>query len=166
MASAGRAFHVALIGAASLLTAGIASARAADSLRSEAHPANAALTVRERLAQPVSNGCRYLGTVQGKIEPQGNADDARGPSRYAPVLTVSAEVECGRGVVQHVDATRIDGRSYSQSELEAAIRDAARVNVDAGGRVCSYVPDVRVEGTNVSMPSLNESCRPGSPPRR
>jgi hypothetical protein len=165
--SRGRAWVALLAGsvvAASSRPASPGSNTPSDSIRAPAEPANASLAVRERLAETVSNGCHYVGTVRGKLAPRaGSNDDDRGPSSYAPTLVVNAEVDCGRGAPHRAATTRVEGPRYTANELESAVRDAARVDVESAGHTCSYEPAVHVEGTNLSMQSVRESCRGGGP---
>jgi hypothetical protein len=115
--------------------------------------------VNERYVRDLGNGCNYVATVRGSMQPRIPLHARHPESSYRTDLTLDAHVEC-RG---HVQATapmfRLRRGRISEAELRQTLASRGRIATAAGGnRTCAYTPAFVVAENRLETRAVWQSC--------
>jgi hypothetical protein len=111
------------------------------------------ISVRERFARDLTNGCEYRATVRGTLRA------AAGGQRYAPSLGVRPEVHCANAAATFGPTRAVHGAARSIDRIERDLNDAGAFAAPHEGGVCRYTPDFRWTGTTLRGESVTYACR-------
>lgn len=115
--------------------------------------------VNERYVRALGNGCDYVATVRGSMQPRIARNPGRDERTYRTDLTLDAHVEC-RGQVQASAAMfRLRRGRVTETELRQTLASRGRIATAAGGnRTCAYTPAFAVANNRIETRAVWQSC--------
>jgi hypothetical protein len=115
--------------------------------------------VNERYVRDLGNGCDYVATVRGSMQPRIARNPRRDERTYRTDLTLDAHVEC-RGQVQATAAMfRLRRGRVTEAELRQTLASRGRIATAAGGnRTCAYTPSFVVANNRIETRAVWQSC--------
>ncbi len=113
--------------------------------------------VNERYTRDLGNGCDYVATVRGHLQPREERRRHEGPT-YRSDLTLDAHVECAGHVTATAPMYRLRGGHVREADLRQALSAHGRISTRVSDRTCQLTPSFVVADNRVETRAVWQSC--------